>query len=111
MKYVRLLNVIRAVAFVSGLVAWSIGLYRQHQEKHFGGWPAHAFILCWGIAALTIFGEASIAGKIGGRYGGSMNRQKDPVKFWIFVGIVSVAGVVAAIVGASKIVTDLSGAS
>jgi hypothetical protein len=111
MKYVRLLNAIRAIAFISAAVVAFVGASRPHHGRGIRGWPAHAFVLCWGILALTIIFGIIFDGKIKTAGRGSINPQKDPVKFRIFVGIISAAGIVALVVGASKLLTDISRAS
>jgi hypothetical protein len=111
MKYVRLLNGIRVVAFISAGVFAVIGATRQHPGKGIRGWPAHAFVLCWGIALLSIVAGIMAEGKIKMRHRDPLNRGNDPVKFWILVGIFFVAGTVTSIIGVVKLITDISIAS
>jgi len=109
MKYVRLFKAIQVIAFISAAVVWTIGALRQHSGRRgIHGWPWHAFILCWGIALLSIVAGMMAEGKIKMRHRDPLDRQSDPVKFWILTGIFSVAGTAALIVGAVKLITDLS---
>ena len=111
MKYVRFLKAIRAIAIVSAAVVWVIGAFQQHPGRAMRGWPLHAFVLCWGIAALAIVAGIMAEGKIKMARRDPLNRENDPVKLWILFGVFSVTGCVCSIVGVAKLIADLSGAS
>jgi hypothetical protein len=107
MKHMRLLNWTIGVAFALALIVWLLGLYRQHTRREFGGWPVYAFIFCWGFLALAMSGRAILKGEIGSTPGGCINRQQNPIKFWIGVGIFCIAGSVAMVIGAFKLIKHL----
>jgi hypothetical protein len=111
MKYVRLLNAIRAIAFISAAVVAFVGASRPHHGRGIRGWPAHAFVLCWGIALLATVAGIMAEGKIKMAHRDPLNPENDLVKYWILVGAFSVVGSVCSIVGVVKLISDLSTAS
>lgn len=108
MKYVRLFYAIRVMAFISAAVVWVIAAIRQHPGRAaIHGWLAHAFVLCWGIALLSIVAGMMAEGKIKLRHRAPLIPQNDPVKFWILVAVFSLAGAVFSIIGIVKLIADL----
>jgi len=59
------------------------------------------------MALLSVLAEIMAEGKIRMRHRDSLNRQNNPVKFWILAGTLFVVGTVASIVGVVKLITDI----
>jgi hypothetical protein len=110
MKYLRLLNAVLAVTFISGFIVWIVGAYREYNGKK-AGWPPHVFLLCWGIIAMAMSAKGILLGRLGSGGRGLLTRERRPKQFWVWIGILSVAGTVALIIGVVKLITDISIAS
>jgi hypothetical protein len=98
-----------ATWLIAGLafVGWLMGACGQRSDVVLSERGIGLFIVCWGMLALVFCLRGLINGCLPSRSrfgtGYSVDRDTSPARFWFFIGVFSVAGIIAFVFGVIKL--------